>query len=123
MANTVAISTIDGFRLEAEGSRVSRIVLLTLTADGSNYADGGIALPTDWNKVSGVNTVLHAAPQGMLIDSPVTVAYPFEIDLTNNKVILFALGATPAEAEPLAEYKDATAITVTATARVKLVGY
>lgn len=129
MANTVTFTKVTNEEIEREGSRLTRVVTLTVVSDGSNYVTGGIGdttnFPANWERKVNLNQVVGVEFR----DRPVLriadlsgFAYPFEVDLTNRKIILFALPATPAEAEGLAEHKTATALPAgTYTAKIKLV--
>lgn len=126
MANSVAISMINGQNVQPDRSELSRDVTLTLTSDGSNYVAGGIAFSdtTNWHKASQINNIRLAIPLSTLRLADFSASYPFEIDITNGKVVLYALGASPAEAEPLAEHKTATAVpTGDYTATLRIVGF
>ena len=129
MANTVSFSKITNEEIEFVGTRKERVVTLTVVSNGSDYVTGGISdstnFPDKWERKLGLEQVVGVEFR----DRPVLrisdlsgFAYPFEIDLTNRKVILFALPATPAEAEGLAEHKTATALPAgTYTAKIKLI--
>ena len=126
-AATVAFSLISGEDVERWGRRKARIATLTMVASTSTYVDGGLADATNYTAAFalklGFNSIQRVVPITMLRLSTFENAFPFEVDMTNRKVVLYGGATTAAEDKNLEEIPNGASITDgTYTATVLLIG-
>jgi hypothetical protein len=125
-AATLTFSAISGEELQFLRSKAEVDVTLTMVASTSTYTNGGLADSSGFGAAWAVpfnirpTFVQKLTP---LRTSDFENAFDFEIDLTNRKVVLYGLYATPAEGEPWSEVPDANSIpNGTYTARIRIRG-
>lgn len=129
-AATVTFSAITGTQggLQRWGNLKVRVVRLTLVFATSTYVDDGLSDATNfpaatWFKRLKFNRVFFAIPMGLLKLATNSVAYPFSVDTTNAKIVLFGGATTAAEDVGLEEIPDSAALTNgTYTADVLMIG-
>lgn len=111
MANTLALSNI---RTQSVGARTQGIATLTLTGDGSNYADDGIAMPTGWKSALGLHVgIVDHIPPVVLRATTTTnreALYLGIIDDVAGKVVLASMDTSGAGANQILVELGAVAI-------------
>lgn len=126
-AATLTFSAISGETAQYLRSAQEVDVLLTMVTSTSAYTNGGLedasGFSASWAVPFNIRPTFVEA-KGLLRNSTFEIAYPFEIDLANRKVVLYAIGAATTDGAPLSEVPDATALTNgTYTARIRIRGY
>ena len=125
-AATLTFSAISGENMQYLRSKAEVDVTLTMVASTSTYTDGGLAdtsgFAASWAVPFNIRPEF-VQPLTKLRTSTFEDAFDFEIDLTNRKVVLYGLYATPAEGEPSSEVPNANSIPDgTYTARIRIRG-
>lgn len=126
-AATLTFSAISGETAQYLRSAQEVDVTLTMVASTSTYTNGGLAdtsgFSASWAVPFNIRPTFVEA-KGYLMTSDFETAFPFHIDLTNRKVVLFGLYPTPVESEPLSEVADGASIPDGIyTARIRIRGY
>jgi hypothetical protein len=127
MTSTISFAAISGEELQFLRSKAEVDVTMTIVLAASHaYPNSGLVDTSGFGAAWAVPFNIRPSFVQVLTplrNSTFEIAYPFEIDLTNRTVVLYAIGAATTDGAPLSEVPDTTVLTNgTYTARIRIRG-